>query len=264
MILNDIVEHKKRELKETKANQSLEEIKRKLKDVPSPRDFYGVLNSTDGKDKKETRIIAEIKKASPSKGLICPSFDPLKIGQIYAENGASALSVLTESRFFQGDLAFLQRLKNELSLPLLRKDFIFDEYQVYESLLSGADAFLLIARILKAHELRNLVSLAHELNLATLVEVHSGEDLEKTLSSEARLIGINNRDLDTFEVDLNTTLSLLPSIPDGLLVISESGISSRDEILELQKKGVNGFLIGEALLRERDKGKKLQELIGRV
>ncbi|MEE8422954.1 MAG: indole-3-glycerol phosphate synthase TrpC, partial [Thermodesulfobacteriota bacterium] len=174
------------------------------------------------------------------------------------------LSVLTESRFFQGDLGFLQRLKNELSLPLLRKDFILDEYQVYESLLAGADAFLLIARILEAHELRNLISLAHELNLATLVEVHSEEDLEKTLSSEARLIGINNRNLDTFEVDLNTTLSLLPSIPDGLLVISESGISSRDEILELQKKGVNGFLIGEALLREEDKGKKLQELIGRV
>lgn len=264
MILNDIVAHKKRELEEIKTNQSLDEVKRKLKDVPLPRDFYGVFNSTDKKVKGETRIIAELKKASPSKGLICPSFDPLEIGRIYAENGASALSVLTESRFFQGDLGFLQRLKNELSLPLLRKDFILDEYQVYESLLAGADAFLLIARILEAHELRNLISLAHELNLATLVEVHSEEDLEKTLSSEARLIGINNRNLDTFEVDLNTTLSLLPSIPDGLLVISESGISSRDEILELQKKGVNGFLIGEALLREEDKGKKLQELIGRV
>ena len=123
MILNNIVAHKKRELEETKANQSLEEVRRKLQDVPLPRDFYGAFNSTDRKVTGETRIIAELKKASPSKGLICPSFDPLKIGQIYAENGASALSVLTESRFFKGDLGFLQKLKNKLALPLLRKDF---------------------------------------------------------------------------------------------------------------------------------------------
>lgn len=264
MILNEIVAHKKSELKETKANQSLEEIKRKLKDIPSPKDFCEVLIATAGKDKEETRIIAEIKKASPSKGLICPSFDPLRIGQIYEENGASALSVLTESRFFQGDLAFLQRLKNGLSLPLLRKDFIFDEYQVYESLLAGADAFLLIARILEVNELSNLISLANELNLTTLVEIHSKEDLERALSSGAKLLGINNRDLNTFKVDLNITFSLLPSIPDGLLVISESGISSRDEILELQRRGVNGFLIGEAILKEEDKGGKLKELIGRA
>ena len=264
MILNEIVAYKKSELKETKANQSLDEIKRKLKDIPSPRDFFGVLKATTGNDKEETKIIAEIKKASPSKGLICPSFDPLRIGKIYEESGASALSVLTESRFFQGDLAFLQKLKNELSLPLLRKDFIFDEYQVYESLLAGADAFLLIARILEVNEITNLISLANKLNLTTLVEVHSKEDIEKALSSGAKLIGINNRDLDTFKVDLNITFSLLPSIPDGLLVISESGICSRDEILELQRRGVNGFLIGEAILKEEDKGGKLKELIGRA
>jgi indole-3-glycerol phosphate synthase len=264
MILHEIIEYKKKELEETKAIESLEEIKGKIRDAPSPRNFYTIFNSTVRDDDEATKIVAEIKKTSPSKGLICPSFDPLRIGRIYAENGASAISVLTERQFFQGDLAFIKMLKHEIALPLLRKDFIFDEYQVYESLAAGADAFLLIARILEEDELRNLLSIGDELNLAALVEVHCKEDLDKALSAGAKLIGINNRDLDTFTVDLNTTFSLLPSIPKNFSVISESGIFSRDEIIKLQEKGVNVFLIGEALLREKDIGKKLKQLVGQT
>ncbi|MFQ5900463.1 MAG: indole-3-glycerol phosphate synthase TrpC [Thermodesulfobacteriota bacterium] len=262
MILDEIIEYKKEELEETRRRCNINEMRRRVRDLPPPRDFHSIFSSKSEPAGKKTRIIAEVKKASPSNGLLCPGFEPIRIGMAYVENGASALSVLTEKRFFQGNITFLTELKKRFHLPVLRKDFIIEEYQIYESLAAGADAILLIVRILEKKQLKEFISLTHELNMTPLVEVHTKDELEIALSCNARFIGINNRDLDTFKVDLNTTVSLLPFVPEDRLVISESGISSREDILLLEAKGVKGFLVGEALIRERDMGTKLRGLLG--
>lgn len=207
------------------------------------------------------RIIAELKRASPSQGLIRKEFDPVKIARDFTLNGASALSVLTEERFFQGSLAYLERVKEEVSLPLLRKDFILDGYQLLEAKSFGADAVLLIAALLDPVLLRELRDQADSLSLDVLVEVHTEAELECALRAGARLVGINNRDLRTFEVKLETTERLLPMVPSGILVVAESGIEGREQIQKLEALGVHIFLVGETLMRAPDPGAKLKELL---
>ncbi len=207
------------------------------------------------------RIIAEVKRASPSQGLIRKEFDAVKMAREFSLNGASALSVLTEERFFQGSLAYLEQIKEEVPLPLLRKDFILDGYQLLEAKSFGADAVLLIVALLDPVLLQELKDQAAALSLDALVEVHTEAELECALKAGASSIGINNRDLRTFEVNLDTTARLLPRIPAGTLVVCESGIDSLEQIKRLEALGVYIFLIGEALMRAPDPGAKLKELL---
>ncbi len=255
MILNKIIEEKKKELKNSKSSDSLQEVRKKVGDAENNRGFKKSLANDS------INIIAEIKKASPSKGIIREDFNPVEIAKIYQDNGAVAISVLTDKNFFQGDIQYLNQIRKSVSLPLLRKDFIIDEYQLYEAKAFGADAVLLIAAILDKNQLSEYLGLSKEIGLENLVEVHSFKDLEKTIYCEAEIIGINNRDLQTFEVSLKTTFDLAKEIPGNKVIVSESGINTHVDILSLQKSGVNAFLIGEALMKEKDIGKKLKELI---
>jgi indole-3-glycerol phosphate synthase len=208
------------------------------------------------------RLIAEVKKASPSRGILSPNFNHVKLAQTYAEGSAAAISVLTESNYFMGSLEHLAAIKKLVGLPLLRKDFIFDSYQVYESRAYGADALLLIAAILSQRQLRELVLLSHTLGLRCLVEVHNEGDVEKAVRSEAEIIGINNRDLNTFAVDITTTRSLRPLIPRERIVVSESGIKSKRDVEKLKNWGVDAILVGEALVTAGDVIAKMKELLG--
>lgn len=207
------------------------------------------------------RIIAEIKRASPSQGLIRAEFDPVAIARDFAANGASALSVLTEERFFHGRLDYLERIRAEISLPLLRKDFVLDSYQLLEAKGFGADAVLLIGALLQTAQLRELKEEAGSLSLDALVEVHTEEELERALAAGADMVGINNRDLETFEVKLETAERLAPKVPPGITVVCESGIDSRQQIERFEKLGVHVFLVGEALMRAPAPGAKLKELL---
>ena len=209
----------------------------------------------------EFLTIAEVKKGSPSRGIIRGDFDPLSIARAYEEGGASAISVVTEKNFFFGDKDCLRRIKKAVPLPLLRKDFIVHEYQVYESYNLGADFILLIAACLSRAELRNLQRASESLGMRALVEIHDREDLEKALQAEPRLLGINNRDLETFDVDWTTSLRLRPLVPPGIPVISESGLQSHDQIRALQDAGFSGVLVGEHLMRREDPRGPLRELI---
>jgi len=256
MILNKIIEEKRKELKHSKSSASLKEIRKRIGDAGNNRGFKKSLENDS------INIIAEIKKASPSKGIIREDFNPVEIAEIYQDHGAVAISVLTDKKYFQGDIEYLNQIRKNVSLPLLRKDFIIDEYQLYEAKAFGADAVLLIAAVLDKNQLTEYMELSKEIGLENLVEVHSFKDLEKAMYCEAEIIGINNRDLQTFEVSLKTTLDMAKEIPENKVIVSESGINSHDDILELQKNGVNAFLIGEALMKEKDIGKKLKELIG--
>jgi len=210
---------------------------------------------------KGRHIIAEVKRASPSQGLIRSDFDPVNIARRYADNGASALSVLTEERFFQGSLTYLEEIRSAVSLPLLRKDFIFDRYQLLEARSYGADAILLIVAILSPAQLRELREEAQALEMDALVEVHTEEELDQALSSGARIIGINNRDLQTFAVSLSTTERLAPAVPAEVVVVCESGLESAAQIQRIEKVGVHAFLIGETLMRAADPGAKLKEFL---
>jgi indole-3-glycerol phosphate synthase len=210
------------------------------------------------------KLIAEVKKASPSKGIIRPDFDPVDIARIYARNGAAAISVLTEEHHFQGSLQNLKRIRESgaaLNLPLLRKDFIHDPYQVYEARLYGADAILLIVAMLTPQKLEELLSLSHTLGMKCLVEVHTRPELDIALKSNARIIGLNNRDLHTFKVDLSVTGTLRPLIPPEHIVVSESGIQTRADISRLTEMGVDAVLIGEALTASADIAAKMRELL---
>jgi indole-3-glycerol phosphate synthase len=208
-------------------------------------------------------VIAEVKRSSPSKGRIRDDFDPVGIAGIYEDNGASGISILTERKFFEGSAAYIPQIGRVVGLPLLRKDFIIDVYQVMETRFLGADALLLIARILEQGQLQEFLGLASELGLAALVEVHDETDLEKAISSGARIVGINNRDLVTFRTDLETSIRLARRVPKGVTVVSESGINSRGDIERLMNAGIHAFLVGESLMREKDIGKKLRELLGK-
>jgi indole-3-glycerol phosphate synthase len=207
-------------------------------------------------------IIAEIKRASPSKGLIREDFDPVSLAHQFSANGASALSVLTETDFFQGSLEYLERIRRSVAVPLLRKDFILESYQIIEARSFGADAMLLIAALLDAALLGDLRSEAETAGLDALVEVHTEAELDIALEAGCRLIGINNRDLRTFEVNLETTTRLLPRVPAGIPVVCESGIEGLAQIERLEQMGVHSFLIGETLMRAPDPGAKLRELLG--
>jgi len=207
------------------------------------------------------RIVAEIKRSSPSKGLIRADFSPLAIARDYADHGASAISVLTEEKFFQGSLTYLEEIKNAVTVPLLRKDFVINPYQVTEARSYGADAILLIAALLDATVLRDLRETATALSLDSVVEVHNEEELERALNAGAEIIGINNRNLKTFEVSLATTEKLAPRVPGGILIISESGIDGAEQIRQVERCGIHNFLIGESLMRAPSPGEKLQELL---
>jgi indole-3-glycerol phosphate synthase len=257
MILQKIVEYKREEVARQKEILPLEELRQMLADKPPTRDFEGAIRNRD------CAVIAEVKRSSPSKGRIREDFNPIEIAGIYADNGASAISILTERKFFEGNAAYVPQIRRAVRLPLLRKDFIVDPYQINETRVLGADALLLIARLLEAGELRDFIGLASELGLAALVEVHDAADMEKAVSSGARIVGINNRDLETFRTDLAVSIGLVRRIPKGITVVSESGIGSRGEIEKLMEAGIHAFLVGESLMREKDVGKKLRELMGK-
>lgn len=228
------------------------------------------------KNTKKLNIIAEVKKASPSKGVIRANFAPLKIATNYAQNGAAAISVLTERHYFQGDLAFLrdisdefqnaQNLKsqNSVQIPLLRKDFIFDEYQILQSLANGADFILLIARMFDKEELLKLVEFAKNLQLEILCEIHSEEDLEKAVFAGAQIIGVNHRDLNDFSMDLKLCEKLMPKMPKDALIVAESGLDDKSTMLNLDALGVDAFLVGEYLMRQSDEGAALRNLTERI
>ncbi len=257
MILDDIVRAKAEELERRRHNMPLSELE-KLGSKSSKKDFASALKGDD------VRLIAEVKKASPSKGLLCSDFDPIKLARTYAQSGAAAISVLTEERYFGGGLEHLSSISKELEgrrIPLLRKDFIFDPYQVYESRAYGADALLLIVAILNGDQLAELLSLSHELSMKCLVEVHNEAELERALLSGAEIIGINNRDLHSFTVDLETTKRLRPLIPRDRIVVSESGIRNRADVQKLRQWGVDAMLVGEALITASDVAKKMRELL---
>jgi indole-3-glycerol phosphate synthase len=207
------------------------------------------------------RLIAEVKQASPSRGMLSPNFNPIELARTYAEGGAAAISVLTEANYFMGSIEHLAAIKEVVGLPLLRKDFIFDFYQIYESRAYGADALLLIVAILSQEQLKELVSLSHSLGLRCLVEVHNEGEVERAVHSEAEIIGINNRDLNTLSIDINMTRRLRPLIPQERIVISESGIRSKRDIEKLRKWGVDAVLVGEALVTAGDVWAKMKELL---
>lgn len=258
MFLEEIVENRREEVTALKEVVFEGTLKKKIFDLPRPRDFEEALL------KPGLSIIAEIKKASPSAGNINikTSFDIPTLTRIYEQSGAAAISILTEERYFQGSLDHLKEAKKFTSLPLLRKDFIFDPYQIYEARVFGADAVLLVAAILEKNLLEELIELTSQLGMTPLVEVHTLEELQKVTETEASVIGINNRDLHTFEVDLKTTFELYSHIPSDKIVISESGIKTRKEVEELEKLGINAILVGETLLKSENIAKKIAELLG--
>lgn len=256
-ILNEIVNKKAERLKYSESTVPINDIKNCLRDIDETRDFRNAVKRNGGKIK----LIAEIKKASPSKGLIRKDFDPIKIASIYDEKPVSAISVLTEEDFFQGHLSYIKIVKDITSTPVLRKDFIFDEYQIYESRVNNADAILLIAAILDKNQAKEYLHIAKELGLHVLFEVHDEDDLEKALLINADIIGINNRNLKTLKIDLSTTLRLKKDMPKDKIVVSESGIKNRNDVVKLQDAGIDAMLIGTSLMEAEDIGKKIDELM---
>ncbi|MFC1940093.1 indole-3-glycerol phosphate synthase TrpC [Chloroflexota bacterium] len=258
MILDKILADKLLELEAKKSSFPLADLRRAAKKQPPPLDLASALRG-DG-----IQLITEVKKASPSRGVIRSEFDPVEIAQTYARNGASAISVLTEARYFQGNLSYLEDIKKALGnekLPLLRKDFLCDPYQIYESRAYGADSLLLIVAILASEQLDGLIGLSNQLGMDCLVEVHNEAELDIALRSQARIIGINNRDLKTFTVDLATTGRLRPLIPPDRIVVSESGIKNRDDLKKLKDWGVDAVLIGESLMSAPNIAVKMKELL---
>lgn len=253
-ILQDIIAYKKEQLKEQKKLVSVDDLKRQSQGA-KPSRFAQALKVSP------INLIAEVKKASPSKGVIRHDFDCVAIARDYAKAGAACLSVLTEDKYFQGGLTFLKQIKAAIGLPLLRKDFMIDEYQVYESKAAGADAILLIVSILEDGALKEFYVLAKALELDVLVEVHSKEELRRALAIGARMIGINARNLDDFSVDLNIFKTLIPEIPKGHLVVCESGINDKDDLLFVRALKPDAVLIGEALMRQKNIFSKTQEFV---
>jgi indole-3-glycerol phosphate synthase len=257
MFLNRIVESKKEEVLRRKRELPLSELEAAIRKLPAPRDFKASL------EKSSCAVIAEVKRSSPSKGILREEFDYKKIASLYAMNGASAISVLTDEKYFGGHGRYLSEIRKVVELPLLRKDFIIDPYQILETRAIGGDAVLLVTRLLEENQLREYIGLAEQSGIDPLVEVHNHKELEVALRAGANIIGINNRNLETFKTDTQTTMMLAPLIPKGRTVISESGISDRNDMVILMEKGVHVFLIGEALMRAEDIGRKLKELLGK-
>lgn len=260
-ILDEIVASKRRELADAQYRRPLAELERACAAGPLPtiRDFTAALARPD-----RMRLIAEVKKASPSAGIIRADFDPVAIARTYQDHGADGVSVLTDEPFFQGRLDFLSRIREQTAVPLLRKDFLLDRYQLLEARLAGADAVLLIAEILPGHQLAQLHRQAAELGLHVLVELHDREQLPRVLDCGARLIGVNNRDLRTFTTRLEHTLELAARVPADRVLVSESGIRTPDDLRRLAAAGVRAVLVGESLMRAADIGAALDALHGRA
>lgn len=258
-ILDEIVAYKREFLADQMVREPFENMAELAEASPEPPSFFEGL--ADGDD---IAVITEIKKASPSKGLIRADFDPVAIAETYESNGSSALSVLTDVKFFQGSVDYVTQISNTVKLPILRKDFTIDPYQIYEARAMGAAAVLLIVAILTPDELGEYLALSQQLDLDALVEVHTEEELVVALDAGAEIVGINNRNLNTFEVSLETTFSFIDRMPDEILKVSESGIYTRDDVVQLRDAGADAVLVGESLMREEDIGQKLRELTGAV
>ncbi len=254
-ILAEIVEARRRDVAEARARVPLEAVRESAARRTERRDFANAISGP------ALSVIAEIKKASPSRGLIRPEFRPKEIAQAYESAGAAAISVLTEGRYFQGSLSHLADARESSRLPVLRKDFILDEYQVYESVAEGADALLLIVAALEDDELKKFIALSRDLKIAALVEVHTNEELERAISADAAIIGVNNRNLKTLSVDLETSFRLRERIPSGRIAVSESGIKTSEDLRRLANGGFNAALIGEHLLLAEDPGRELAALL---
>lgn len=257
-ILEKIVAVKRQEVASALARKSLAVVRADAESRVLTRDFVGAMRAKIAAG--QPAVIAEIKKASPSKGVLCEDFIPADIAQSYAEHGAACLSVLTDVQFFQGGIDYLKQARASCQLPVLRKDFIIDAYQVYESRVMGADAILLIASILDDAQMREFESIARSLDMAVLVEVHDAPELARALQLKTPLVGINNRNLKTFEVTLDTTLTLMQGVPKDRLLVTESGIHTRDDVLRMGVAGINAFLVGEAFMRAPDPGIALAAL----
>jgi len=255
MILDEIVAHKRKELERLKVAVPLVSLEKRLKGLEHPRGFKATLAQSSG-----ISLIAEIKKASPSAGVIRKDVDPVKIAKLYEALGASAISVLTDERFFQGTLASMKEVTESVHIPVLRKDFIIDAYQIYEARAFGADAVLLIAALLSDAQLRSFLALCRKLHLGTLMEVHTKPERDRAIEAGADVIGINNRNLKTFAVDLSTTLGLASGIPEETLCVSESGIKTPDDIKCLKEAGVDAVLVGTAFMEAKDIEAKVKEL----
>ena len=265
-ILDEIIATKRTEVAERSKRTPVEALKETIASLGRPRNFF---NAVTRKGKKPLNLIAEVKKASPSAGVIRPDFDPLKIAQAYHAAGADALSVLTDEKYFQGKLEYIHLVRDAVKLPVLRKDFIVDPYQVYESRAAGADAILLIAECLETSEMIDLQILATEMNMTVLIEVHDLDNLMRVRDNvigfphrSYSLLGINNRDLRTFKTDLGTTLRMSELVADKQVLVSESGIHTNDDIRKLEQAGVRAVLVGESLMRSDDIGGKIRELFG--
>jgi indole-3-glycerol phosphate synthase len=259
MILERIISKKKEEVSYLRKKISLQNLRREIANLPPPRNFLHAVSRERG---EPIKLIAEIKKASPLSGIMRNDFNEIEIAKIYKASGASAISIVTDREFFKGTLDMIRDVKEVVDLPILRKDFIIDEYQIYEARSAGADAVLIIAAILSKDEIKGFFELSKELGLHSLVEVHTEEELEKVLDKGVELIGINNRNLRTFEVNIDNTLRLRSMIPEGCTVVSESGISTRGEVKLLASERIDAVLIGEGILRSKDIGGKIRELFG--
>jgi len=259
-ILNKIVSVKRLEVAAAIQRKSLAAMRFDAESRVLTRDFVGALRAKISAG--QPAVIAEIKKASPSKGVLREDFIAADIAQSYAENGAACLSVLTDLQFFQGGVDYLKQARASCPLPVLRKDFMVDAYQIYESRAIGADAVLLIAAILDDAQLKDFETIAHRLDMAVLVEVHDASELARALKLKTPLIGINNRNLQTFQVSLDTTLTLMREVPSDRLLVCESGIHTRDDVLRMGAAGVKAFLVGEAFMRAPDPGEALAALFG--
>ena len=258
-ILDKILSTKVLEVNQAKSIKSIDEVKDEINQTSKPRDFIGAI-----KDKHQNSlpaVIAEIKKASPSKGVIRSNFNPDSIAKSYELGGAACISVLTDQEYFQGDPSFIEVVKNNCSLPVLRKDFIIDSYQVYESRALGADCILLIASALNIDVLKKFESIANDLGMAVLVEAHNEEELQKAILLDTPLVGINNRNLKTFEVSLNTSIDLVTRIPNDRIPITESGIFKHSDIKLMNDNKIFTFLVGEAFMRDDNPGQSLKKLI---
>lgn len=256
MILSKIIEEKRREVDRAQRKVSLSDLKKEAETLYIRSMFRKNISR-----KGHINLIAELKKSSPSRGIIRADFDPARIALTYQAAGACAISILTDERFFDGKLEHLKTVKERVTIPILRKDFIIDEYQIYESAVGGADAILLIAHILTQEELNRYLGIARELGLDVLVETNNEEDVEKAIASSAAIIGINNRDLANFNVDLSTTERLIRLIPETKVIVSESGIKSYEQVMFLKSLGVNAVLIGETFMEAENIGEKVRQLI---
>jgi indole-3-glycerol phosphate synthase len=261
VILDEIVSKKRQRVNDSKARTSIKELRRRIEDVEKLGDFRSAIKRAVG---EKIKLVAEIKRASPSKGIIRKDFDHLSIARIYEEKAVNAVSILTEEDFFQGNLKFLSEVRKVITKPILRKDFIFDEYQIYESRANEADVILLIAAILDKNQASEYINLSKKLGLYVIFEVHDFKELETALLIDSEIIGINNRDLKTLKVDINTTFKLKKEIPPYKIVISESGIKTREDVERLEDAGIDSILVGTAFLESEDIGRKIDELMGKM